>query len=71
MNEFEKELTHLINRNCQENGCNTPDFILAEYMRACLDNFNKTTKARDRWYSVHLEPGNKHFKPVVTGTAGG
>lgn len=57
MSEFGKELSNLINRHSQENGSNTPDFILAEYIQACLDNFNKTTKARDKWYGVHLTPG--------------
>ncbi len=69
--EFEKELSNLINRHSMENGCNTPDFILAEYMKVCLENFNKATVARDNWYGVHLEPGKKHFKSVVTGTDGG
>ena len=70
MSEFEKELTHLINRNSMENGSNTPDFILAEYMRSCLENFNKTVKARDTWYGVELVPGGSRepcLNPVEAG----
>jgi len=68
MNEFEKELEQLINHHSQENGSNTPDFILAQYIRACLENFNRTTIARDKWYSVRLVPGDSRFEePVVDG----
>jgi hypothetical protein len=33
---FRKELEQLINRNSRENGSNTPDFILAQYIEGCL-----------------------------------
>ena len=48
--EFEKELEDLINRYSQENGSDTPDFILAKYLCACLEAFNVTTKRRTKWY---------------------
>ena len=48
--DFRKELENLINRHSMENGCNTPDFILAEYMHACLVSFNVATRAREHWY---------------------
>jgi len=51
---FEKELTALINKYSMENGSNTPDFILASYMAACLQTWNIVTTARDRWYDGHL-----------------
>ena len=28
----------------------------------CLEAFNVATRERDRWYGVHLAPGNKYFK---------
>ena len=37
--DFRKELEDLINRFSKENGSNTPDFILAEYLEGCLSNF--------------------------------
>ena len=52
--EFERELTTLLNRYSKENGSNTPDFILSKYLIGCLDNFNKTSKAREHWYGKSL-----------------
>ena len=49
---FIKELELLLNRNCMENGSNTPDFILAKFLRGCLESFNTATSKRDRWYGV-------------------
>ena len=47
---FREELEHAINRTSQENGSNTPDFILAEYLEACLRAFDATVTAREKWY---------------------
>lgn len=44
------ELAALLNRHCAENGSNTPDFILAEFMLECLRAFEATTIARERWH---------------------
>ena len=55
------ELTTLLNGYSEENESNTPDFLLAKFVLQCLEAFNVTTRARDRWYGVHLEPGNKYF----------
>ena len=60
--EFTKKLEHLINSHCIENGSNTPDFMLAEYLVRCIDNYNQICRQRDAWYSVHLCPGNSHFE---------
>ena len=50
MTEFEKELEALINKHSKENVSNTPDFILASYLRNCLDVFNIAVKEREKWY---------------------
>jgi len=47
---FQKELEELINQQSMENGSNTPDFILAQYLLGCLVNFNLTVKRREEWY---------------------
>lgn len=47
---FRKELCDLINRESMENGSDTPDFILAEYLSDCLDVFDRTMEAREKWY---------------------
>lgn len=50
LTEFEQELRRIISRFSMENHSNTPDFILAEYLRGCLDAFNLATKRREHWY---------------------
>lgn len=55
--EFERELSKVINKTSKENESNTPDFILAQYMKASLDAFNAATQARDAWYKMSPHPG--------------
>ena len=50
MASFQDELEHLINKHSMENESNTPDFILARYIRACLEVLAKTIIDRDKWY---------------------
>ena len=57
---FEEELTELINRHSQENGSDTPDSILAEYLCDCLDFYGKAIRARDKWYQ--FDPWTKLSK---------
>ena len=60
---FRKELEHLLNRHSQENGCNTPDFILADYLANCLRAFDTAVNARERWYS-RPEGWRKPMQPI-------
>jgi hypothetical protein len=39
-----------INAVSAENGSDTPDFILADYLIDCLAAFDKTVNARSEWY---------------------
>lgn len=48
--KFKKELEQLINRHSLENGSDTPDFILAEFLVDCLLAVNKMVNRRDEWY---------------------
>jgi hypothetical protein len=48
--EFRKELQKLINCQSMENGCNTPDFILAEYLDRCLAAFDLAVNAREEYF---------------------
>lgn len=48
--DFHDELSGLINKYSKENGSDTPDFILANYLAMCLDAFDQGVEARDRWY---------------------
>ena len=52
--EFRKELEQLINRHSMENGSDTPDYILAEYMADCLAAFDRATQRRDQHMSADM-----------------
>ncbi len=54
--EFEEELQHLINKHSMENGSNTPDFLLAEYLNNCLNNWNVITQKRIQWFGKEELP---------------
>ena len=47
---FRTELETLINCRSRENGSDTPDFILADYLVACLAAWDAGLQARERWY---------------------
>lgn len=51
------EITHAINRHSAENGSNTPDFILATYLLACLNAFDLAVNARTDWYGIPRDHG--------------
>lgn len=61
--KFAKELRGLINSYSIENGSNTPDFILAEYMMRCLETFNHIVTWREKWYSKDGVGENAHGAP--------
>lgn len=44
------EIQRAINRVSAENGSNTPDFILADFLVSCLAAFDRATIERQRWY---------------------
>lgn len=48
--DFRHELQDLINRYSLENGSNTPDFILADYLADCLMTFDKAVSRRHDWF---------------------
>lgn len=45
--DFRKQLQNLINSLSKENGSDTPDFILAEYLDDCLKAFDKAVSRRE------------------------
>jgi hypothetical protein len=48
---FLEELTALLNKHSMEaSGGNTPDYILAKYLLACLDAFDAAVRLRQEWY---------------------
>jgi hypothetical protein len=48
--DFITELRDLLNCRSMENGSDTPDFILAQYLTDCLRAWNRATKRREDWY---------------------
>jgi hypothetical protein len=50
-----KQIETAINCASAENGSNTPDFILAEFLTDALSAFDKATAAREKWYG--RDPG--------------
>lgn len=64
---FEQELESLINRYSKENGSNTPDFILAEYLMGCLLVWDAMVRKREAWYGrghVEAATGGSGLVPV-------
>lgn len=52
--QFRQDITTAINRASKENGSNTPDFILAQYLEDCLVAFDKASRHREQWYGKGL-----------------
>jgi hypothetical protein len=50
MSNLRGELQVLLNRYSAENGSNTPDFILAQFLDDSLLAFDHAVNAREAWY---------------------
>lgn len=51
MGDLRKQIEKAINSECAENGSDTPDFILAEFLTDCLAAFDKALVVREKWYA--------------------
>ena len=56
MTEFWNDIEALINKYSMENISNTPDWILAQYLKGCLDVFNLAVQQRENWYGRDSRP---------------
>jgi hypothetical protein len=54
---FEDGLQCLISQYSMEGKSKTPDYVLAAYLRDCLDAFSRAVKARDRYDREMKVPG--------------
>ncbi len=54
-----REFAEVINRNSLENGSDTPDFILAEYLMCCLEIHDDAAINRQKWYGKTNKPPTK------------
>lgn len=53
-------LAELLNEQGAEEGSNTPDYLLAEFLAGCLGAYNAASMAREDWYGHRHEPGQAH-----------
>lgn len=60
-----EDIEHAINCNSAENGSNTPDYILAEFLTDCLAAYDKALVERERWYGRPIE---RNAEPVTVVT---
>jgi hypothetical protein len=58
---FREEIERLINRYSMENGSDTPDFILAEYLSQSLVLFDEITRKRERWHDLNNKSQCPHW----------
>jgi hypothetical protein len=65
------EIEESLNRASRENRSGTPDFILAEYLMACLHAFEAATNRRDEWHSVDLSGFKSDATRTLTTATGG
>lgn len=68
---FQEHLEHIINYYSQENGSDTPDFILAQYLNECLGVWNKNMQRREEWYGrpIHRPKESHPFSDTAVGAA--
>lgn len=52
--QFNQELRALLNKHSIDNDCNTPDFILAEYLVQKLAAYSRAVKKNAEWHGWML-----------------
>jgi hypothetical protein len=64
------DIVSAINSNSAENGSNTPDFILGEFLTDCLRAFDAATNMRETWHgravTVHGTEGAPAAPPSLS-----
>ena len=58
---FRSDLESLINCYSKENGSDTPDHILADYLNDCLTAFDKAVLKRAKWYAPEANELRLHY----------
>jgi len=62
---FGDELARLLNKYAKEGESNTPDFVLAEYIRKQLEAWNVAIRIREKWYGRSPTYDQEAEKQVV------
>lgn len=52
---FEQELCALLNRYGKDTETETPDYILAQFLTACIKGLAVTNAERDAWFNDRME----------------
>lgn len=60
--DLRKDITSVLNRHSAENGSDTPDFLLAQFLLDCLKAFDLATINRDKWSG--FKDGTKAPDPI-------
>ena len=47
---LEQQISELLNQHCEENRSDTPDFVLAMFLRRSLDAFHEAVRLREDYY---------------------
>ena len=58
---FIEDLTSLLNIQSEENGSNTPDFILAQYLEGCLRIYESAVQQRETWHGRDPRPSHTRY----------
>ena len=69
MDNLRKNIESAINAASAENGSDTPDFILAEYLTDCLTAYDKAVVAREKWYGRYRKIMKTPKDPEAAETA--
>ena len=65
MTTLKEELTTILNKHSTENGSDTPDFVLAMFLLACLTAFDDATNLRREWYAPLEESTGNPERPAT------
>ena len=65
MESFKRDLVSLLNRFSMENGSNTPDFILAEFLNSCLTTLDTAIKSRGPGLSWQPEQRQRYVREMI------
>jgi len=61
---LETELAEVLNRHSMENGSNTPDFVLADFLVRSINAFNVGVNMRTQWHGRNDAPGHEIANPL-------
>lgn len=59
-----RDLAGVLNSHCVENGSETPDFILADYLVSCIRAWNAAQQGRSTWHSGGVFPKAEDVKGI-------